>query len=130
MLTNRRREIEGIIRAAESLNSQEDRDFAVITEILKVSQASGTSLGEAQAKALALAETYNKIYKDIENTRVTAKTIQTQYESDPEAAATKENVTGLLKSLKAQTQGLEDILTTTQRYIGERLRRLSNTTSN
>ena len=98
-MTNRRKELEGLIRAAELFSSQEDRDFAIVTEILKVSHTTEASLGDAQTKALTLADTHNKTCQHIENTRGAAKTVHAQFESDPGAPTTKENMSGLWRTL-------------------------------
>ena len=118
-LVNRRKEIRDLIRATELFSSQEHKDFAIVTEILAVSQATGAALGDAQAKTLQLIEKYDAAFQQIENTREAAKTINTQFETNPGASTTKDNMTGLMKTLKAHTQVLEDILTTSRQYIGD-----------
>ena len=44
--------------------------------------------------------------------------MNTQFETNPGASTTKDNMTGLMKTLREQTQVLEDILTTSRQYIG------------
>jgi len=119
LLNNRCREIEEIVGAAESLIAQEQRDYAVVTEVLKVSHAAGTALGQAQAKALAMTESYNQLYTEIANTRSATKTLQNQQETNQESATTRDNMTETIETLKSQTKSLEDILGTTKRYNEE-----------